>query len=73
MKIILFRSCILLLIEKELANVQSNSKIVSKTISEVVVSFSQAINKKKENVAVQLLLKVGEIYQVRVMGWANRK
>lgn len=54
----------MLLIEKEQDNVQSNSKIVSKTISEIVVSYSQALNKKKENVALKLLLKICEIYQV---------
>lgn len=55
----------MLLLEKEHETVHSNSKIVSKTISEIVVSFNHALNKKKENVALKLLLKVCEIYQVR--------
>lgn len=57
-------TCLSILIDKEANHIQSNSKIVSKTISEIVIAFSQATNDQKENVAQTLLLTICEIYKV---------
>lgn len=57
-------TCLTILIEKEAGHIQSNSKIITKTITELVISFTNATNKQKENVALNLLLQICEIYKV---------
>ncbi|XP_031623691.1 RRP12-like protein [Contarinia nasturtii] len=54
-------SCLLLLIEKQESRLQHNSKLISRTIPEIVISFNS--QNPKENVALKLLLKIGHIYQ----------
>lgn len=58
--------CLLLLIEKDESKLQWNSKLVARTIPEIVMSFNQPGKKPKDNIALKLLLKIGTIHQVRI-------
>lgn len=57
--------CLVLLIEKEESRLQYNSKLISRTIPEIVMCFDRRGKKEKENVALVLLLKVAQFYQVK--------
>lgn len=57
-------SCLLLLIEKDETRLQYNSKLISRTIPEIVMCFQSSGKKSKDDVALNLLLKIGNIYQV---------
>lgn len=57
-------SCLLVLIEKEEPRLKYNSKLISRTVPEVVLSFNHPDQKQKDNFALKLLLKIGYIYQV---------
>lgn len=53
-------SCIKILIEKS-EDITADSVLIGKTIPEIIVALN--VTNKKENVAINLLLKIGEIYQ----------
>lgn len=57
-------TCLLLLIERGETKIQHNNKLISRTIPEIVMSFTQPGKKPKDNVALKLLLKIGTVYQV---------
>lgn len=54
--------CLQILLEKQAATITVDSDLIKKAIPEALVAFHQAITKKRENIALKLLLKIGEHY-----------
>lgn len=59
---ILFFRCLQILLEKQAATITVDSDLIEKSIPEALVAFHQAITKKRENIALKLLLKIAEHY-----------
>lgn len=57
-------SCLQILLEKKLDTITVQDSLIKRSIPEAVVALHQAITKKKENIALNLLLKIGELYEV---------
>lgn len=55
--------CLQILLEKQAETITTDSDLIKKSIPEALVAFNQAITKKRENVALKLLLKIGEHYE----------
>lgn len=63
----LLTRCLLLLIEKEESRLQHNSKLITRTIPEIVMSFNQPGKKPNENIALKLLLKIASVFSVSLI------
>lgn len=57
-------SCIKFLIDKQQENVCSDDNLIAKTIPEIIVAYNHG-SSKKDNTALNLIIRIGEIYQVR--------
>lgn len=55
-------SCIKFLIEKQ-EDVSSDEDLIAKTIPEIIVAYNHG-SSKKDNTALNLIIRIGEIYQV---------
>lgn len=56
-------SCIKFLIDKQ-EDVTSDEDLIVKTIPEIIVAYNHG-SSKKDNTALNLIVRIGEIYQVR--------
>lgn len=55
--------CLQILLDKQSDTITIDDELIKKSIPEALVAFHQAITKKRENIALKLLLKIGELHE----------